>query len=299
MNLSNKYKGIIFVVSTLIIWSLFAIFSRMVGKQYLNSWDLTFIRFSFAFILICIYLIWHKKFIRFSLLHAVILSLFGGVGYCAIVYLGFLYAPVTHSAIWLNACIPVSIFLLSYIFMKKQIQKDEVWVVTTILVSIVLMLTVGYFTHSYIFSIGDVCFFIGSLFWAAYTLCIKQFKTPIQEAVVGVTFVSFLIYLPIYLIFLPKNILHESFSVIAMQGIFHGFFMVILASITFIKSLEYLGAIKAGSVLALAPFLAVLLAIPLLDEWPDQASIIGLVGLLIAVFRPWNWNKSKLLSNHE
>lgn len=80
-----------------------------------------------------------------------------------------------------------------------------------------------------------------------------------------------------------------------MQGVFHGFFMVILASITFIKSIEHLGPIKAGSVLALAPFLAVILAIPVLGEWPDKASIIGLAGLLIAVFRPWNWNKSKLL----
>lgn len=295
MNLSDKNKGIFFVVTTLLIWSLFAIFSRMVGKQHLNSWDLTFIRFSFAFVLICIYLIWHKKFIRFNLLHAAILSLFGGVGYCAIVYLGFLYAPVTHSAIWLNACIPVSIFLLSFLCMRKSLQTDEVWVFTTILASIICMLMVGYFTQSYIFSMGDLCFFIGSLFWAAYTLLIRLFKTSIQEALVGVTFVSFLIYLPIYLIFLPKNILQESFSIIAMQGVFHGFFMVILASITFIKSIEHLGPIKAGSVLALAPFLAVILAIPVLGEWPDKASIIGLAGLLIAVFRPWNWNKSKLL----
>ena len=90
---------------------------------------------------------------------------------------------------------------------------------------------VAYFTQSYIFSIGDLYFFIGSLFWAAYTLLIRQFKTSIQEALIGVTFVSFLIYLPIYLIFLPENILQESLSIIAMQGVFHGFFMVILASI--------------------------------------------------------------------
>lgn len=152
------------------------------------------------------------------------MSLFGGVGYCAIVYLGFLYAPVTHSAIWLNACIPVSIFLLSYLCMKNSVQKDEARVFMTILASIICMLMVGYFTQSYIFSIG-------SLFWAAYTLLIRQFKTSIQEALVGVTFFSFLIYLPIYLIFLPKNILQESLSIIAMQCVFHGFFMVILVSI--------------------------------------------------------------------
>lgn len=64
----------------------------------------------------------------------------------------------------------------------------------------------------------------------------------------------------------------------------------------FIKSIKYLGPIKAGSVLALAPLS---FAITVLGEWPDKASIIGLVGLLIAVIRLWNLNKSKLLSSRE
>lgn len=71
-----------------------------------------------------------------------------------------------------------------------------------------------------------------------------------------------------------------------MQGVFHGIFMVIVASITFTKSIELLGTFKAGSILALAPFLAVLLAIPFLGEWPETASLIGLTGLLIAIAKP-------------
>jgi len=89
----------------------------------------------------------------------------------------------------------------------------------------------GLFYPKLYFFYWGFMFFIGSLFWAAYTLLIRQFKTSIQDALVRVTFVSFLIYLPIYLIFLPENILQESLSIIAMQGVFHGFFMVILASI--------------------------------------------------------------------
>lgn len=79
-------------------------------------------------------------------------------------YLGFLYAPVPHSAIWLNACIPVSIFLLSYLCMRNSVQKDEARVFMTILSSIICMLMVAYFTQSYIFSIGDLCFLLARYF---------------------------------------------------------------------------------------------------------------------------------------
>ncbi len=75
--------------------------------------------------------------------------------------------------------------------------------------------------------------------------------------------------------------------------------MVIIASITFIKSIEILGAFNASSVLALAPFLAVILAIPILGEWPDIASLIGLSGLLIAIMKPWDWKYFRRLSNHD
>jgi len=81
-----------------------------------------------------------------------------------------------------------------------------------------------------------------------------------------------------------------------MQFVAHSFFMVILTSITFIKSIEHLGLIKVGNVLALALLLAIILA---LGEWPDKTSILGLVGLLIVVFHPWSWNESKLLSSRE
>lgn len=285
-------KGWIYVTTTLVIWALFAVFSRMVESQQLNSWDLTFLRFSFASLCILAYLIVLKKWVTFQIVPALLLSMFGGLGYCLIVYTGFLYAPVSHSAIWLNTCIPVSTFLLSWLFIGKGHSADDLKVFCVIVTAIVLMVVYGLLTGSYMFSIGDLFFLVGSMFWAAYTLLLKRYQFTIQQALVSVTLCSFIAYLPVYLFYLPKKIVNESWQIIVMQGVFHGFFMVIIASITFIKSIELLGAFRAGSILALAPFLAVILAIPLLGEWPETASYIGLTGLLIAIFKPWKWKFS-------
>lgn len=299
MNYSPSLKGFIYVLTTLVIWALFAIFSRMVQSQQLNAWDVNFLRFSFASVVIVLFLIYHRQWIRFPILPMLILSLFGGIGYCVIVYTGFLYAPVSHSAIWLNTCIPVSTFLLSLLLIGRDYAQDDLKVFLIIVASIVLMVGYGLWTASYQFSIGDVFFFIGSMFWAAYTLLLKKWNISIPQALVGVTLTSFVLYTPIYLLFLPKNIQHEAWDILLMQGIFHGVFMVIVASITFIKSIELLGAFKAGSILALAPFLAVLLAIPFLGEWPETASLIGLAGLLIAIAKPWKWRINPVLSNRD
>lgn len=299
MNLNKKAQGSIYLVLTLLIWALFAVFSRMIESQQLNSWDLTFLRFSFASVIIIIYLLITKKWVNFKILPLLLLSIFGGVGYCAIVYTAFLFAPVSHSAIWLNTCIPLSAFILTWLFIKDGISVKDFKVFITIFIAIIFMLIYGFVTGTYQFSIGDLLFFVGSIFWATYTLLLKKYTVSISQALVGVTFISFIIYFPIYLFFLPKNILNESWEIIAIQGVFHGFFMVIIASITFIKSIEILGAFNASSVLALAPFLAVILAIPILGEWPDIASLIGLSGLLIAIMKPWDWKYFRRLSNHD
>lgn len=289
MNLNAQHKGTIFVVITLSIWALFAVFSRMLGEQQLNAWDLTFLRFAVAFIVLTGWMLYKHEKLNFRIKPALLLSLFGGVGYCLIVYAGFLYAPVAHAAIWLNACIPVSTFFLCWIFFRKDLQAFDYLTVFLIVSFIVGMLIYGYLTQRYQFSIGDICFFVGSIFWASYTLLVKYLKISIREALVGVTLTSFACYTPIYLLVLPKKIMLEQWSIIAMQGFFHGVLMMLIASITYIKAIEYLGAMRAGSVLALAPFLAVILAIPLLGEWPDITALIGLSGLLIAVLKPWQW----------
>ena len=289
MNLSMQHKGTFFVVITLSIWGLFAVFSRMLGGQQLNAWDLTFLRFAVAVTVLLVWIFYKRETLNFRIKPALILSLFGGVGYCLIVYAGFLYAPVSHAAIWLNACIPVSTFFLSWVFFKKNLQIADYWTVLLIISSIVGMLLYGYSTQNYQFSIGDICFFVGSIFWASYTLLVKHLKISIREALVGVTITSFVCYTPIYLLFLPKKIMAEQWSIIVMQGFFHGVLMMLVASMSYIKAIEYLGAMRAGSILALAPFLAVILAIPLLGEWPDISALIGLSGLLVAVLKPWQW----------
>lgn len=66
---------------------------------------------------------------------------------------------------------------------------------------------------------------------------------------------------------------------LAVQGIFHGVFVVIIATLTYVAAIQRLGAFKTGSIVTLAPFIAAILAVPLLGESLSPSIVVGLVGM--------------------
>ena len=94
---------------------------------------------------------------------------------------------------------------------------------------------------------------------------------------------SAIIYLPIYALFLPKHFMEVSPVHLAIQGIFHGVFVVIIATLTYVAAIQRLGAFKTG-IVTLAPFIAAILAVPLLGESLSPSIVVGLVGMGIGAY---------------
>ncbi len=76
---------------------------------------------------------------------------------------------------------------------------------------------------------------------------------------------------------------------LAVQSIFHGVFVVIIATLTYVAAIQRLGAFKTGSIVTLAPFIAAILAVPLLGESLSPSIVVGLVGMGIGALQPWRW----------
>ena len=105
----------------------------------------------------------------------------------------------------------------------------------------------------------------------------------------GVAIWSAMIYVPFYLLFLPKHLDQVTMPHLVMQTIFHGVFVVIIATLAYIEAIKRLGAFKTGSIVTLAPFIAAIIAVPLLGEPLSLAIVCGLVGMAIGALQPWRW----------
>lgn len=289
MRLPAAYQGYAFVAITMCIWGGFTITSRLNALWHISPWDITGLRFLLAFCILMPILIYKKDTAFLWKKQPFILAMLGGLAYCLTCYSAFHYVPAAHAAIFLNGCIPLCTALAGWIFFKQAFDKHT-WISLVIMLgSILAMSYLMYQATGVAFSLGDVLFFISAMWWGMFTVLLKQWKISAWHAMSGVAIWSAIVYLPIYVFFIPKHFADVEFSHLVMQTIFHGIFVVIIATLTYIEAIKRLGAFKAGSIVTLAPFIAAIIAVPLLGEPLSLAIICGLVGMGIGALQPWRW----------
>ncbi|MEB3766977.1 DMT family transporter [Acinetobacter sp. MD2] len=287
--MTPRTQGYVFVLITMCIWGSFTILSRLNAAWHISAWDIAALRFTIAFLILMPILLVRRETHFLWKKEPVILALIGGVAYCLTVYSAFYYVPAAHAAIFLNGCIPLCTAVAGFILFKQPFDK-HIWMSLVIMLLALIGMSVLMYEQTHVaFGLGDALFFLAAIWWGTFTVLLKQWKLSAWHAMSGVAIWSSIIYLPIYLLFLPKHLHDATFTHLAIQGIFHGVFVVIIATLSYIAAIERLGAFKAGSIVTLAPFIAAVVAVPLLNEPLSGAVVMGLLGMAVGALQPWRW----------
>ena len=272
---------------TMLIWGSFTLISRFGATQVMTTWDIGALRFLTASLVLIPIQIYRREW-RFLLdLRVLVLALIGGITYSSLAYAGFGHAPAAHAAVWMNGLLPFWTAVAALVILREALSRDNWISLMVIAIGLIGMSSLMYEEHKFALGIGDLFFVLAALTWGIYTALLKRWMLPPWQAMTGVALLSTLIYLPIYALFLPSRLAEATLSQILTQAIFQGVFVVIIAMLTFIGAVERLGAVKVGSILALAPLLAALAAVPLLDEPLSLAILVGLIGVSIGALQPW------------
>lgn len=294
--MTARTQGYLFVLITMCIWGGFTIFSRLNLHWHVSAWDLVAMRFAIAFLILMPILIYKKDLAFLWHPRPVILALTGGLAYCLTVYTAFLQAPAAHAAIFLNGCIPLCTAVAAYLLFRQPFDKHT-WLSLTIMLSaLALMSYLMLHDQASALRLGDLLFFISAVWWGIFTVLLKQWKLSAWHSMASVAIWSAIIYLPIYILFIPKHFQEAEPLHLLIQGLFHGVLVVIIATLTYVAAIERLGAFKTGSIVTLAPFMAAVIAVPLLDERLNAAIACGLVGMGVGALQPWRWFKKDTLS---
>ena len=294
--MTARTQGYLFVLITMCIWGGFTIFSRLNLHWHVSAWDLVAMRFAIAFFILMPILIYKKDLAFLWHPRPVILALTGGLAYCLTVYTAFLQAPAAHAAIFLNGCIPLCTAVAAYLLFRQPFDKHT-WLSLSIMLSaLALMSYLMLHDQASALGLGDLLFFISAVWWGIFTVLLKQWKLSAWHSMASVAIWSAIIYLPIYILFIPKHFQEAEPLHLLIQGLFHGVLVVIIATLTYVAAIERLGAFKTGSIVTLAPFMAAVIAVPLLDEPLNAAIACGLVGMGVGALQPWRWFKKDTLS---
>ncbi len=278
---------------TMLIWGSFTLLSRWAASTHLSPWDVSALRFAVAAaVLVPIQFMRHEwQFLKDKRL--IILGLTGGIGYATVAYFGFAYAPAAHGAIWLNGMLPLMTAIAAYFILSEPFSRDIK--ISLVIISLGLAAMVSIMAHQVghvELGLGDVFFVLAAVLWGVYTALLKRWMLPPWHAMAGVALWSAVVYLPVYVLFLPKNLAEASTSALWTQALFQGIAVVIIAMLSFIGAVERLGAFRVGSILALAPLLAALAAVPILHEPLNIALGVGLIAISVAAIQPWRFLKN-------
>jgi len=275
MQESPPKSGYFFVAGAVLIWSGFVLVSRMGGTSVLNAFDITALRFSGA-TLILLPVWWFWK--RVPLFNKTVLSLAltGGIGYSTTVYFAFKHAPAAHGAVLISGLLPFFVPLMAFVLLKEPLRRILRLALPIIALGMIC-LGVDIFSRSENTLPGDVLLIMSSLIWALYTILAKRSGLGAWETAIGSALLAALMYLPIYLLFLPKAIMLAPAKDIALQGIYQGVVVAVIAMLFYMAAMTRLGPARTGACMALVPAIAGISASLILGEALSTWLISGLL----------------------
>lgn len=288
--LSPTAQGYVFALITMCVWGGFSLMARLNVHWGIRSWDIIALRYGVS-ALILLPIVLYKKDHHFLFnIKAVILAMVGGLGYNCLVYSAFLLAPVANGAVFLNGMIPVATALLAWVFLKKRPDQNTKTALLIIGITLSIM-TFLMWQNGMKLGLGDLLFIACAFCWSVYGLLLAQWKISAWQVVCGTAIWSAVLYLPVYFLLIGTDVSGVQTHHLIIQGAFHGVLVMIVATVTYTLAVERLGAFFAGGLASTAPFIASVLAYPLLGEPLNQVMILGLIGMGLGTVQPWRFFK--------
>ena len=247
------------------MWAGFSLISRLGGKSVLTPYDIFALRLITASVILLPFAgsmparAWSDRRLW-------LLTFLCSLIYCPLAYTGFKYAPAAHGAILLSGMQPFLISAVVWLLVgtrPTRIRSIGLGLIGTGIVCAAM----PYLTEwSPEYAFGDLLILTSSICWAFYGVLAARWKYSPWTLTRAIAFGSSIVYLPIYWLWLPKELSNAPLSMIVILGAFQGISATIIAMLTYLKSLELLGPERTASFLALVPVVIGVLAVPFLNE---------------------------------
>lgn len=279
----EQLTGYLAAGATLLIWTGFVLVSRLGGKSALTPFDILALRLITASLVLLPFAgsLPHGAWRDLRLWS---LALVGGLLFGLLAYGGFKFAPAAHGGILLSGLQPF--FITAVVWLLAGTRPTRLRSVGLAAIAIgVACAAMPYFTHwSGRSLLGDALLILSSVAWAFYSVLAKRWGFSAWTLTRAVALGTAVLYLPIYALWLPKQLAVTPLSMLLMQGVFQGIGATILAMLFFLKAVATLGPERTAALLALVPVAAGVLAVPLLDEPLTGWLMSGLVFVSLGAY---------------
>jgi drug/metabolite transporter (DMT)-like permease len=301
MTISRHTAGVFYAIITVAIWVSFIILARVMAHKTLTPFDIGFVRFIAAALILVPWGIWWVRRERsanpaavswlamspLSFKLSALVGMVGGIGYSCFAYSGFFFAPASHASVLMPGMLPLWTAMLAFFILKTPVPPRRAVGLALIALAAVFVggasvfrsLTIGDGIWR-----GDVLFLCASFCWGSYTVITRKYALSAIPATISISVFALFTYVPIYGVLAFTHSIHTQlfaapWSEILLQGFLQGVLSVVISGITFVKMVEIFGPVRSTMITSVVPPMSALGAVFLLGE-PLHWNL--LVGLLLA-----------------
>jgi drug/metabolite transporter (DMT)-like permease len=290
--------GVAVAIVTVSIWVSFIVVARAMAHKTLTPFDIGFVRFIAAAIVLIpwgIYLVRKARIENPSATSwlgvapldfktSAFIGLFAGIGYSCFAYSGFFFAPASHASVLMPGMLPLWTAMLAFFFLGTPITPRRAIGLALIALAAVL---VGGTSVVKSFGVGDtwkgdLLFLAASFCWGTYTMLARKYQLGAIQATIAVSVFAFVTYVPVYGMLAFTHTIHTQlfaapWGEIILQGFLQGILSVVISGITFVKMVETFGPVRSTMITSVVPPMSALGAVVFLGEPLHWNLVLGLV----------------------
>ena len=293
------------------VWTSFILVARFSAAHTLTPFDIAFLRFLFSGLLMLPVLAWRWRALAAGLRRPVVpggamglplarglvLTLTAGVGYCALAYTGFFYAPAAHAAVLMPGSLPLWTAAFAMLLLGERLAPAR-------LAGLFLIVGGGLLVagSSLLAAAGngdtwkgDVLFLAAGACWSLYGVLCRRWQVDASRATLAVAFGSLIGGALPYGLAVAAGLVNSHLALapwreILFQAVYQGGVTMLIAGWAYTQVVQTFGPLRTTMLTALVPVLAALAAVPLLGEPLSGAALAGLAcvtaGLLFGLRPP-------------
>ena len=273
--LNSKYfLGLMAGISVVFIWSFWLVVTRSGVASTLTIYDFAAFRYGLSSLIALPIILYFKPWKTISLFRVVIITFLLGPVYILCVFSGFIYAPASHGGIFMNGLMPFFTLIFGFFLLKQKIFLQQTLGAATILVGGCLAVYDGLelsFSEAWI---GDVFFVIGAIFFSIYVVLSRLWNITMTQLLLCGSVINAVIYLPVYLAFLPKGISEAPDGILALQMMYQGFVPNLIGIFFITYASQQIGSASISAILSSVPPIGSVLGLLILGE------LLGIYGWL-------------------
>ena len=122
--------------------------------------------------------------------------------------------------------------------------------------------------------IGDLFFAMGAIFFSIYVVLSRLWNIPMTQLLLCGSVINAIIYLPVYLVFLPKGITEAPNGILVLQMMYQGFVPNLIGIFFITYASQKIGSASISAILSSVPPIGSVLGLLILGE------LLGIYGWL-------------------